>query len=230
MTGGRVRAAVLAATCAIAVASAAHADPAEADALFRDGRALATEGRLAEACERFEASGRLDPSVGALLNLGDCREQLGELAAARDAFRDAAALAASQPGDDAREAEARRRAELLERRLTAGVDPLAIPVRPVEVEASSDRVAAPHEPLTPTRRAALGFVAFGAAAAAGGLISGLEGERRALPLLAVGGVAAAIAAVLWHRGAPRAASPRVSVTPAVDPDRRQVAVAVAGRF
>jgi tetratricopeptide (TPR) repeat protein len=61
-------------------AAGAHAkDAADADALFEQGRALITEGRVAEACAKFEASLALDPVLGTRLNLGLCWEQLGRV-------------------------------------------------------------------------------------------------------------------------------------------------------
>jgi hypothetical protein len=66
-------------------------DPATAQALFEQGRADAAAGRYAAACPRFEESFRLDPSVGTLLNLADCAEHIGHVAAALAHFTDALA-------------------------------------------------------------------------------------------------------------------------------------------
>jgi hypothetical protein len=84
--------AVLAALLALAAAARAE-DPSEADRLFRDGRALLKDGRIAEACVRFEDSLALDRAFGTLLNLGDCWERLGRTASAWRAFGEAAELA-----------------------------------------------------------------------------------------------------------------------------------------
>jgi hypothetical protein len=100
------------------VASLARAQSAEAEALFRDGRALIKAGKLASGCDRLAASARLESSVGTLLNLGDCREKLGKLASAWAAFRKAEATAKRAGGDDKRQAEAGRRAAALEPRLS----------------------------------------------------------------------------------------------------------------
>jgi serine/threonine-protein kinase len=105
--------------------SSAHAQSAEAEALFRDGRGLIKAGKLARGCDKLAASERLETSVGTLLNLGDCREKLGKLASAWAAFRKAEAVAKRSGGDDKRQAEAARRAALLEPRLSnlvIGVD------------------------------------------------------------------------------------------------------------
>lgn len=102
----------------LALASpAAHAQSAEAEALFRDGRALIKRNQLAAGCDKLAASERLESSVGTLLNLGDCREKLGRLASAWAAFRKAEAMAKRAGGDDKRQAEAGRRAAALEPRL-----------------------------------------------------------------------------------------------------------------
>src|SRR4051812_35345515 len=70
-----------------------HAQSAEAEVLFRDGRTLIRRGKLAQGCDKLDASERLESSVGTLLNLGDCREKLGKFASAWAAFRKAEAMA-----------------------------------------------------------------------------------------------------------------------------------------
>jgi hypothetical protein len=94
-----------------------RAQSAEAEVLFRDGRDLIKQGKVAAGCDKLAASERLETSVGTLLNLGDCREKLGKLASAWAAFRKAEAMAKRIGGDDRRHAEARRRAAQLEPRL-----------------------------------------------------------------------------------------------------------------
>lgn len=96
----------------------ARAQSAEAEALFRDGRSLIKAGKLAAGCDKLAASERLESSVGTLLNLGDCREKLGKLVSAWAAFRKAEAMARRAGSDDRRQAEAGRRAALLEPRLS----------------------------------------------------------------------------------------------------------------
>lgn len=97
--------------------AAARAQSAEAEVLFRDGRELVKQGQIAAGCDKLAASERLESSVGTLLNLGDCREKLGNLASAWAAFRKAEAMAKRAGGDDKRQGEARRRAMQLEPRL-----------------------------------------------------------------------------------------------------------------
>ncbi len=77
--------------------------------LFTHGRALAAAGRCADAVPFFLDTLKIEPSIGALLNLGECREKLGDRGAAYDTFRRAEALAHAQ--NDDREALARARAE-----------------------------------------------------------------------------------------------------------------------
>src|SRR5262249_42547520 len=94
-------------------------------------RALLHDGRLPEACDRFERSQRIEPKVGTALNLGDCRERQGRIALAWEAFIAARSLA-SRDHDD-REGLAAQRATSLEPRLAhltivtrAPVDGLAV--------------------------------------------------------------------------------------------------------
>jgi hypothetical protein len=101
----------------VASTSPARAQSAEADVLFREGKALLKQGKIAEACEKLDASDRLESSVGTLLNLADCRERNHQLATAWATFRKAA-VAAKTARDGKRQAEARRRESLLSTRLS----------------------------------------------------------------------------------------------------------------
>ncbi len=67
----------------------AHAQNAAAEALFNDGERLMKEGKVAEACDAFQGSNRLEPRAGTMINLGLCREQNKQLASAWVAFKDA---------------------------------------------------------------------------------------------------------------------------------------------
>ena len=134
----------------LAVIGAAAADPA-ADRLFREGRRLLRAGQVAEACERFADSQRIEPSVGTLLNLGDCHERMGRLATAWTTFQDARALAAQRR--DRRATEAGVRSARLEARLAFLT--VVGPPEPVELVVARDgvRVASTGwdqgEPLAP---------------------------------------------------------------------------------
>ena len=82
----------IAATSALLVIASvghAHAQSAEAEALFVDGDKLFKQGKLAEACDAFESSNRIEPRAGTLIRLGECREKNNQLASAWSAFKDA---------------------------------------------------------------------------------------------------------------------------------------------
>ena len=87
------------------IATTAAADPtanAEAEALFREGRDLLAAGDTARACDAFERSQRIDPTIGTLLNVGDCREKNGQLATAWAVFLDAERQTRNATDDDTR--------------------------------------------------------------------------------------------------------------------------------
>jgi tetratricopeptide (TPR) repeat protein len=69
----------------------ARAQTAEAERRFVKAEALRAAGKIAEACAAFEDSNRIEPSAGTLINIGLCKEQLGKVASALDAFRRALA-------------------------------------------------------------------------------------------------------------------------------------------
>jgi hypothetical protein len=68
-------------------------DKAAAQALFDDGRKLLDAGDVAGACHKFEASQKLNPLPGTLLNLANCHEKLGRLATAWGEYKEGLALA-----------------------------------------------------------------------------------------------------------------------------------------
>lgn len=75
----------------------AHADAASeaaADALFKEGKSLATAGNYAAACAKFEASQKKAPAAGTLVNLADCYEHEGKIASAWITYKEAARAAA----------------------------------------------------------------------------------------------------------------------------------------
>jgi hypothetical protein len=92
-------------------------DAAAAQALFDEAKALVAQGRVAEACPKFEESQRLDPASGTLLNLADCYERSGRLASAWSRYLEAAA-ASRASGNTERETTARDRAAALVPRLS----------------------------------------------------------------------------------------------------------------
>ena len=87
----RVAVAVVVALCA--TGGAARAQSGSAAALYNEGYRLLDEGKLAEACEAFEASNRALPGAGTYIGLGHCRERNHQLASAWSAYQDAQARA-----------------------------------------------------------------------------------------------------------------------------------------
>ena len=67
----------------------ARAQSADAEALFNDGNRLMNEHKIAEACDAFEASNRIEMRAGTLIRLGECREENHQLASAWSAYKDA---------------------------------------------------------------------------------------------------------------------------------------------
>lgn len=86
----------LAAVALCGLAGVAHAD--QADQLFKRGQKLLAEKRYAEACAAFEDSDRLDPEIGAKLNIARCYQEWGKLATAWRWYTDAEQMA-SKAGD-----------------------------------------------------------------------------------------------------------------------------------
>jgi tetratricopeptide (TPR) repeat protein len=82
----------------LSLAPAVLAQTDRADRLFEEGRRLMQRGEFAAACQRLGESHRLDPAPGTLVNLADCYEQLGRLADALIALREALALLKSWDG------------------------------------------------------------------------------------------------------------------------------------
>jgi hypothetical protein len=115
-SGPRRTLAALALFAALGVARAAQAqnDPAAAEALFREGRALSDAGDIAGACAKFRESARLDPAVGTTFNIADCEERLGHLARAWTLFGE---VVQRLPASDKRHEVAKKRVAALELRL-----------------------------------------------------------------------------------------------------------------
>jgi hypothetical protein len=89
-----------------------------AEKLFREGKRLMGEGKVAEACKAFEGSYRKDAVVSTLLNLADCREKNAQYATAWGHFLDAERLARGQADQATFVPIARDRAAKLEPRLS----------------------------------------------------------------------------------------------------------------
>jgi hypothetical protein len=118
----RLRTALLVAITASALvapgaASAQVNDKAMAEALFQDARDLMKQGKIAEACARFEQSQKVEQKLGTLLNLASCHEELGRTASAWAEFTEAAGQAA-RAGEDKRADFARQHVKALEAKLS----------------------------------------------------------------------------------------------------------------
>lgn len=90
-------------------------DPVAADALFQAAKQLMADKQFAEACPKFDASYKLDPTLGTLLNLADCYEKLGRIATAWSTWGEA--MEKAQRDGDKRAEFARQRREALSPRL-----------------------------------------------------------------------------------------------------------------
>ena len=91
----------------VVVALAAYAAPAaadkaeKADALFKKGKKQLADHRYNEACATFEQVDKLDPGIGAKLNVAKCYEEWGRLAIAYHWYVDAQAMAVATKDDRA---------------------------------------------------------------------------------------------------------------------------------
>jgi hypothetical protein len=127
------------AVAALLPPSTASADPAAAEALFREGRRLLDEGKTDEACLKLAESQAQDPSSGTLLNLGLCHEMQHKLATAWSNYVSAAELAQDQ-GRAGRAAVAEKKAAELEPRLPHLTVTATAPVAGLQIERGAERL------------------------------------------------------------------------------------------
>jgi hypothetical protein len=131
----------------------APADTAASDQLFYEGRRLMAQHDYAQACTTFERAEKVRASIGILLNLADCYEQMGRTASALSKFQEGAqaALQASDP----RESYARERIAALEPKLVKvtidvsklqGVDGVELRLDGTRLDATKWGVALPVDP------------------------------------------------------------------------------------
>ncbi|HEX3762836.1 MAG TPA: hypothetical protein VHW23_29270 [Kofleriaceae bacterium] len=101
----------------VPIAAHGQASP-QAEALFRDGKQLMKQGKLAEACAAFEGSERAEPNVATVLSLADCREKNRQYASAWALFLQADSQTRSDPSKATLNTTAKRRGHALEARLS----------------------------------------------------------------------------------------------------------------
>jgi hypothetical protein len=78
----------------LGIAGPAHADKDEkAEQLFRKGKRLLADKHYADACAAFEDSDRVDPGIGAKVNVARCYEEWGKLGTAWRWYADAERMA-----------------------------------------------------------------------------------------------------------------------------------------
>ena len=106
-------------TALTALAATARAQSTvDAEKLFRDGKGLMKQRKVAEACDAFEASQRIESNIATLMSLADCREKNGQLASAWGHFLRAESMTRSDPSKTAVNTIARRRAAAIEPRMS----------------------------------------------------------------------------------------------------------------
>jgi len=114
---------------------------AAAEALFKAAKALAKEGKWAQACPKFEASQKLDKQLGTLTNIADCYENLGKVATAWARWN--AALEWARHNNDERLDYIHGRQKKIEPRLPKVVVNVANPVSTLSIKRGSVEVAEP---------------------------------------------------------------------------------------
>src|SRR5215510_12112983 len=95
---------LLAALVICSLCGTASAD--RADQLFKQGKKLLAQKKYAEACAAFEESDRIDPEIGAKLNVARCYQEWGKLGTAWRWYVDAENMANHVNDDRARKIHA----------------------------------------------------------------------------------------------------------------------------
>ena len=98
-----------------ALADATASEKATAEALFDQAVKLMTGDDIAPACDKFEASQRLDPQLGTMLRLADCWDRIDRTASAWALFVEAEAQAAKLGQQERRQMAQERAGDLKER-------------------------------------------------------------------------------------------------------------------
>ena len=99
LVSGLVSGSISAIAMVLALGGVAHADQAET--LFKKGKKLLGEKRYAEACSAFAESDKLDPGIGAKLNVARCYQEWGKVATAYRWYAEAEKLARELKDDRA---------------------------------------------------------------------------------------------------------------------------------
>jgi len=108
--------------------------------LYNQGKALLDNGKIAEACQKFEDAKHLDgAAINLLLRLGDCYERLGRTASAYEQFNEVAVIATV--ASDARAATARERASALALRLSRLSIRAPSPIAGLRIQINGARLA-----------------------------------------------------------------------------------------
>jgi hypothetical protein len=129
-----------------ATAGAQPSPEPEDEKLFREGRALADQGKFKEACEKFERSLELDPGNGTKLNFANCHEKLGHVALAWRLFDQVAD--SDKITDPDRSKFARDRADKLMPKLGVVILKITTPDAPTLRVSIADRIVKPAPVVT----------------------------------------------------------------------------------
>ena len=101
-----------------AIAPARAQNTAAAESEFRNGKDKMRAGKIAEACEHFQSSQRLEPNLATLMSLADCREKNGQYASAWGAWIAVKTQTRGKDGAEKQHELAITRARALEGRLS----------------------------------------------------------------------------------------------------------------
>ncbi|MFT3771880.1 MAG: hypothetical protein QM820_41255 [Minicystis sp.] len=134
-----------------AAAPARADDSAAAEALFQQAKTLTEAQKWGEACPKFEASYKLDKTLGTLLNLADCEEHVDKIASAWAHWGEAVEMA-QKTGDKRADFAQKRRAALTPKLpmirldVTAGKSALTVHRDGVKIDPAAFGVPLPSDP------------------------------------------------------------------------------------
>ena len=130
----------------LSILGRAGADPtafekAMAEQLFRKGKQLLADDKMADTCAKLTESLRIDAKLGTLLNLATCHEREGKTASAWAEFTEAASEA-KKAGQESRVDFARDHARQLEKRLSRVIVRIASPPAGVVIRLDGKELSA----------------------------------------------------------------------------------------